>query len=68
MKNVAHRVKLWWKTSRNMDRLSLPPSGGWQLVAVSVTWPFWTMCPQLEDESWDVEAGHLIKEKRRQEV
>ncbi len=30
---------------------------GWQLVAVGVTWPFWIMWHQLEDDSWDVQAG-----------
>ncbi len=27
---------------------------GWQLVTVSVTWPFWIMRHQLEDDSWDM--------------
>ncbi len=31
---------------------------GWPLVAVGVTWPFWIMWHQLEDDSWD--KGYVL--------
>ncbi len=36
---------------------------GWQLVAVGVTWPFWIMWHQLEDDSWEVQAGVPVQSR-----
>ncbi len=35
----------------------------WQLVAVGVTWPLWIMWHELEDDSWDVQAGVPVQSR-----
>ncbi len=36
---------------------------GWKVVDVGVTWLFWIMWHQLQDDSWDVQAGVPVESR-----
>ncbi len=53
-----------WKFPNFSQTLSLSAFiREWQLVAIGVTWPFRIMWHQLEDDSWDVQAGVPVQSR-----
>ncbi len=59
----THRVRYVAKFLNFQQNLSAFVRG-WQLVTVGATWPFWIMWHQLEDDSWDVQAGVPVQSRR----